>query len=479
MDTESFRRHGHEMVDWMADYLDRVETLPVRAPAKPGDIARQLPVAPPDTAEDMAAIFTDFKDIIVPGMTHWQHPSFFAYFPANSSPPAVLGEMLAATMGAQCMLWQTSPAATELETRMIDWLKQMTGLPANLTGMIQDSASSATLCAMLRARERATGGRANRTGLTGEAPLVAYCSAEAHSSIEKGAKIAGFGADQVRAIPVDESYAMRADVLAETIEADRRAGRRPVCVVACLGGTGVGANDPLREIGEICRREDIFLHVDAAWAGSFLLLPECRRMLDGVEFADSFVFNPHKILLSGLECTAFYVRDPDDYVRTFANQPAYLTSREGDQVIDYRDWGVQLGRRFRALRLWLVIRSYGVEGLQAMLRQHLELAAAAEAWVREAADFELVTTRNLSLFNFRYHPAGLDDEARLAQLNRRLLEQLNDSGEVYFTQNEVDGRYTIRWSIGQRQTELRHVEAAWQIIQQTARTLPIGEDEDA
>ena len=471
MNPEEFRKHAHVMVDWMADYMTGVEAYPVRAQTAPGDIAAQLPKQPPELAEPMEEIFTDFKSTILPGITHWQHPSFFAYFPANSSPPSVLAEMLTASLGAQCMLWQTSPAATELETLMMDWLRQMTGLPEGLHGVIQDSASGAILCALLTARERVTGWKVNAEGMTGSAPLVAYTSQQAHSATEKGAKIAGFGKANVRLIETDDNFAMRPEALRAAIEEDREAGRIPTCVVASMGTTGVGAVDPLRPIGEICQEFEVFLHVDAAWGGSALILPEERWMSDGVELVDSLVFNPHKWLMTNFDCSAHYVRDPDALIRTLSILPEFLKSREQGEVIDYRDWSVPLGRRFRALKLWFVIRSHGVDGLREILRKHIALARETEAWVAGAKDFEIVAPRSLSLFNFRYKPLGVEGPAELDRLNEALLHRLNDDGSTYFTQNRVRGAYAIRWAIGQTNTERRHVEAAWKIIQDFARAL--------
>jgi aromatic-L-amino-acid decarboxylase len=471
MNPSEFRRHAHAFVDWMADYLEQVETYPVRAQVKPGEITSRLPAAPPERGEPMERIFADFRSVVLPGITHWQHPSFFAYFQANSSPPSVLAEMLTATLAAQCMLWQTSPAATEMETRVLDWLRQMLGLPEGFAGVIQDSASSAILCAILTARERATGWRANEDGVGAVERLTVYCSTETHSSIEKDVKIAGLGRRNLRKIPVDERFAMRPDALEAEIAKDLAAGAKPACVVATLGTTGVGAVDPLRPIGEVCRSHGVWLHVDAAWAGSALVLPEQRWMIDGIEHADSFVMNPHKWLLTNFDCSAYFVRDPDALVRTFEIVPAYLKTRERGQVIDYRDWGVPLGRRFRALKLWFVIRSYGVEALRRMIAAHIDLAREAEQWIDAAEDVELMAPRSLSLLNFRYHPRGVDDPAELDRLNERLLEALNDSGELYLTQNRVRGAYAIRLVIGQRSTERRHVEAAWTKIQGTARAL--------
>ena len=470
MDAEEFRAHAHAVVDWMADYMDGgVEAFPVRARTAPGDIAARLPEDPPEEGEPMDAILADFREILLPGVTHWRHPGFYAYFPANAGPPSVLAEMLTAALGVNCMLWQTSPAGTELETRALDWLRRLSGLPEGLHGVIQDSASGAILCALLTARERATGGRANADGMAAGPPLAVYTSEQAHSATEKGAKIAGYGKANVRLVETDARFAMRPEALAAAIAADRAAGIVPACVVASMGTTGVGAVDPLRPIGEVCRREDVFLHVDAAWAGSALVLPEARWMADGVEYADSIVLNPHKWLMTNFDCSAHFVRDPDALVRALAILPEFLKSREGDRVIDYRDWSVPLGRRFRALKLWFVLRSYGAKGLRAVLRRHIGLAAEVEGWVRAAPDFEIVAPRSLALFNFRHRPAGIADPAALDRLNADLLERLNDGGKVYFTQNRVRGAYAIRWSIGAEATERRHVEAAWRVVRETAR----------
>jgi aromatic-L-amino-acid decarboxylase len=356
-----------------------------------------------------------------------------------------------------------------METSVLDWLRQMIGLPTGFAGVIQDSASSATLCAILTARERATDWRANQGGLCACPPLTFYCSEEAHSSVEKAVKIAGVGRQHLRLMPTDDKFAMRPEALDAAIREDRANGLVPAGVVASLGTTGVGAVDPLAPIAAICRAENLYLHVDAAWAGSALLLEEQRWMTRGVEHADSFVFNPHKWLLTNFDCSAHFVRDPDALVRTLSLLPDYLTSRATD-VIDYRDWGVPLGRRFRALKLWFVIRSYGVKRLQAMLRTHIALAAELAAQIAAEPDFELTTPANLALLTFRYRPAGMDDEA-LDRLNEQLLHTLNDDGRLYLTQTRVRDRYVIRFAIGQRTTAREHVQRAWQLIQQTARGL--------
>jgi aromatic-L-amino-acid/L-tryptophan decarboxylase len=471
MDLDEFRRHGHRLVDWMADYLADVGQYPVRAQVRPGEIAARLPAAPPADGEPLEQIFADFECDVLPGMTHWQHPSFFAYFPANASPPSVLAEMLTATLGAQCMLWQTSPAATEMETRVLDWLRQMMGLPEGFVGVIQDTASAATLCAVLVARERATDWRTNDDGLNDAPPLVFYTSEEAHSSVEKAVKIAGLGRQALRLIATGADFAMRPEQLEATIREDRANGRRPAGVVATLGTTGVGAVDPLGPIGAICREHGLYLHVDAAWAGSALLLEEQRWMSEGVAAADSLVVNPHKWLLTNFDCSAHFVRDPDALVRTFSILPDYLKSRETGAVIDYRDWGVPLGRRFRALKLWFVLRGYGVLRLQAMLRDHIAWTGELAEWIRAAPDFELTSPPSLALLTFRYRPPEIAAEETLDRLNEHLLHALNDGGRLYLTQTRVRGRYVIRFAIGQLYTRRAHVERAWQVITATARDL--------
>jgi len=475
VDIEEFRKHAHAFADWMADYLAHVEDYPVRAQVRPGEVAARLPAQPPQAAEPMAAIFADFEAAILPGMTHWQHPSFFAYFPANSSPPSVLAEMLTATLAAQGMLWETSPAATELETRVLDWLRGMLGLPEGFAGVIQDTASTATLTALLTARERATGWRASEDGLAALGNdglrLTVYASQESHSSVEKAATLAGFGRRFLRAIPTDPSHAMAPEALERAIAEDLAQGLTPAAAVATLGTTGVGAVDPLAPIARICRAHGLWLHVDAAWAGSALILPEHRWMTAGVEAADSFVVNPHKWLFTNFDCSAYYVRDAAALTRTFAIAPPYLATREGAQVIDYRDWGIALGRRFRALKLWFVIRSYGVEGLREKVAAHIDWAQELARQVEASDDFELVAPPSLALFNFRYRPSGLADEAALDDLNRRLLERLNDSGRLYLTRNLVKGRFALRFAVGQTSTARTHVQEAWRRIAETARGL--------
>lgn len=470
MNSSDFRKNAHEIIDWIADYMDTARDYPVRSQVTPGEVRAQLPEAPPMAAEGFDKVMTDFKDIIMPGVTHWQHPRFFAYFPANVAPASQLAEMLISALGINAMLWETSPAATELEEAMMDWLKGMLDLPRAWSGVIQDTASSATFCAVLAARERATDWQVNETGLQNAPAMAFYTSAEAHSSLEKAIKMAGLGKASIRLVPTDGNHAMQPTALAAMMEEDRKAGIIPAMVMATVGSTSVGAADPLKAIGVIARANKAYFHVDAAWAGSAMICPEFRYLLDGVESADSFVFNPHKWMGVQFDCTAHFVRDRDTLVRTLTILPVYLETREGDQVTDYRDWGVQLGRRMRALKLWFVIRLQGVEGLQAMFRNHVAWATDLARTIRVADNFELVTGPNLSLLSFRYCPPGKDEE-EIDALTEQLLTAVNDDGFTYLTRTKVDGRPVIRFQIGQVQTVWEDVEAAWNRVMELAQEL--------
>jgi aromatic-L-amino-acid decarboxylase len=460
MKNEDFRRAGYQFVDWIADYFENIEKYPVLAKIEPGDIKNMIPAVPPARREALEEIFQDFESKILPGITHWQHPGWFAYFPANNSPASVLGELLTAGLGVQGMVWQTSPAAAELEEVVLDWLRQMVGLPPGFAGVIQDTASTATLCALLSARERATGFEANESGL-GQ-PLVVYGSEEAHSSVDKGVRIAGFGKRNYRRIPTDDRFALIPEKLDEAISRDLEAGLVPACVVATVGTTSSGAVDPLRAIGAICGKHGIWFHVDAAWAGTAAILPEKRWVLEGAELADSLVFNPHKWMLTNFDCSAYFVRDPGALIRTFEVHPEYLRTGVDAKVKNYRDWGIQLGRRFRALKLWFVVRSYGVEGLQEMVREHIRLAGLFKDFVEADGRFELMAPADLALVCFRLRDGRA--EAELNDLNRRFLERINAAGPIFLTHTTLRGRYTIRFVVGQRTTEERHVRGAWDLI---------------
>ncbi len=471
MDIPEFREQAHKLVDWMADYLENVRQYPVKSQVQPKEILGKLPLSPPSDGESFDSIFRDFENIIVPGMTHWQHPSFFAYFPANSSPPSVLGEMLTATLAAQCMIWQTSPAAAELEERVMQWLRDMIGLPESFTGVIQDTASTATLCSILTAREQVSDFKLNETGLSGAPKYAVYASSETHSSIEKDVKIAGIGREYLRKIEVDSSFAMNPSSLEEAIERDKKNGVVPLCVVATIGTTGSTAVDPIRRIGETCKKHGVWLHVDAAFAGTALLIPEMRWMSDGVELADTFVFNPHKWMFTNFDCSAYFVKDPGALIRTFEILPEYLKTREGSRVNNYRDWGIPLGRRFRALKLWFVIRSYGVAGLQAMVRNHLAMAKSLAKQIESSEDFEMLAPLSVNLICFRYHPKGTDDDTELNRINEELLEKINATGKLYMTHTKLNGRYTLRFVAAQTQVTQEDVDRGWEVIQQVARGL--------
>jgi aromatic-L-amino-acid/L-tryptophan decarboxylase len=466
MTPEEFRRYGHTVVDWIADYQSRVESFPVLSQVRPGEIRASLPAGPPAQGEPFDALLKDVERLILPGVTHWQSPNFFAYFPCNASGPGILGDLLSAGLGVQGMLWSTSPACTELETHVMDWLVGMLGLPEKFLssstggGVIQDTASSAALCALLAARERATDYVSNKKGCDGR--LVAYASTQTHSSLEKAMMIAGMGVENLRLIEVDENFAMRPDALARQIEADRRGGLTPCFVCATVGTTSSNAMDRIAAIGEIGRRENLWLHVDAAMSGTAMLCPEFRHLQNGVELADSYDFNPHKWMFTSFDCSCFWVADRKALIRTLSILPEYLRNQatESGAVIDYRDWHIQLGRRFRSLKLWFVIRHYGVEGLQHHIRQHVRLAQQFADWVRKDDRFELAAPVPLNLVCFR-HKDG--DEA-----NQSIMDHLNRSGDLFVTHTKLNGKLTLRLCVGQTHTGARHVEKAWERIREEA-----------
>jgi len=466
MTPDEFRRHGSEVVEWIARYMERVEELPVLSRVAPGEVRAQLPPHPPEEGEPFDAVLADLDRIVVPGLTHWQSPGFFAYFPSNGSGPAILGELLSAGLGVQGMLWSTSPACTELETHVMDWLVEALGLPREFRsdgpggGVIQDTASSAVLCAILAARERTSGGATNARG--GDGTLTVYCSTQTHSSVEKGVAVAGIGVDNLREVEVDAAFAMRPAALAEAIAADRAAGKRPSCVVATVGSTSSNAIDPVAAIAEICAREGVWLHVDAAMSGTAALCPELRFIHAGVERADSYCFNPHKWMLTTFDCSAFWVRDRRPLLAALSILPEYLrnAASASGAVIDYRDWHIQLGRRFRALKLWMVLRWYGLAGLRAMVRSHVELAHRFAGWVERDADWETAAPVPLNLVCFR-HRAG--DE-----VNQRAMDAVNASGAAYLTHTRLDGKLTLRLCVGQARTEAHHVERVWELLRAAA-----------
>jgi aromatic-L-amino-acid decarboxylase len=469
MSPDDFRRHGHAVIDWIADYYSRIESFPVLSRVQPGQIRASLPPSAPVRGEEFDAILKDVEKLILPGITHWQSPNFYAYFPCNASGPAILGDLLSSGFGVQGMLWATSPACTELETHVLDWLVPMLGLPEKFLststggGVIQDTASSSSLCALLAGRERATQYLSNRQGCNGK--LVAYCSTQTHSSVEKAAKVAGLGAENLRAIAVDQNFAMRPDELSRQIGQDKADGRIPCFVCATVGTTSSNAIDPVPEIASVCREHGVWLHVDAAMSGTAALCPEFRHTHQGVEFADSYCFNPHKWMFTNFDCDVFYIADRKALIQTLSVLPEYLRNQatESGAVIDYRDWHIPLGRRFRALKLWFVIRHYGIEGLQHHVRQHVALAQQFAEWVRQDDRFELAAPVPLNLVCFRLKAGDAANQALLGHLNR--------SGELYLTHTKLNDRFALRLSVGQTNTQERHVKKAWELIQKAAESV--------
>lgn len=465
MDRTDYRHWAHRAADWSADYLETLPERPVRPPVAPGETAAKLADAPPEEAEAMEAIFADFERIVPDAMTHWQHPRFLAYFPANAAPASMIADQLATAMAAQCMLWQTSPAATEMEGRMVDWLRQAVGLPDAFTGTLQDSATTATLCAVLTMRERATGWAASQDGLAGGPQLRIYASPQNHSSIDKAVRLAGIGEAnlvKVATRPERGFHGMDPDALAAAIRADRTAGHVPAGVIACAGGTSIGAFDPVAEAVAAAHAEDLFVHVDAAWAGSAMICPDFRSLWHGTEDADSIVFNPHKWLGAQFECSAHFVRDPEALVRTVGFRPTYLQTLGQDGVVNYNEWSVPLGRRFRALKVWFLLRAYGLEGLRERIRNHVDWARMASERIAAVPGLEVVTGPVLSLFTFAHRDGD--------QATRLLLERLNDDGRVYLTQTLHEGRFLIRLVTGQFDQRREDVEAACKVIAELART---------
>ena len=462
-----FRKHGHAMVDWIADYLEGIERHPVQTAVPPGWVRARLPDAPPEAGEPWERIAADVDRVIVPAITHWQHPGFFGYFPANASGPSILGELLSAGLGVQGMMWSTSPACTELETHVMDWMCGMLGLPGHFMssgpggGVIQDTASSATLCAVVAARERATGFAGTGPGLQGAGgagPLVAYASAEAHSSIEKDLRIAGIGAANLRPVPVRADRSMDPVAFASMVRDDLRDGRRPFLCVAAVGTTSTHAVDPVRALAATCAAHGLWLHVDAAHLGIAALCPEFRGIHDGVELADSYCVNPHKWMLVNFDCDAFWVRDRATLVRALSVLPEYLrnAATEGGKVIDYRDWQVPLGRRFRALKLWFTIRHHGVRGLQDLVRRHVALAGSLRGRVAAEPSLEPVCPTPWSLVCLRHRDGDAATQA--------IIDRVNASGTCFVSHTRVEGRLVMRVSIGAPAVAARHVDALWDLI---------------
>lgn len=467
MDQDAFKQWSLKAAEWGVEYRASLNDRSVRAQTKPGDILNALPLAPPEGAEAMEAIFEDFERMIVPGITHWQHPRFFAYFPGNAAPVSVVAEYLVSAMAAQCMLWQTSPAATELETRVMEWLRQAIGLPDGFTGVIQDSASSATLVATLIMRERALGWSGNSAGLAGQKQLRIYCSGQVHSSIDRAIWVSGIGSENLIRIPVQGALrCMDIGKLEAAIVADIVAGHKPAGIIACVGGTSVGATDDIAAVCGVAKKFDLYVHVDAAWAGSAMICPEFRHYWAGIAEADSIVFNPHKWLGAQFDCSAHFVRDPAALVRTLAIQPEYLKTHGAEGIINYSEWSVPLGRRFRALKIWFLIRAHGLEGLRQMIRNHVAWSEKLAQRLKATADFEISSELMLSLFSFRHVPREVPD---LDQHNLDLVKAINDDGRIYLTQTKLDGHFVIRFQAGTFAMTETDADIAYDVIVEMAK----------
>jgi len=469
MDDKAFRDWSRRAADWGADYRESLPERPVRPRIEPGAVFHSIEAVPPEQPESMDAIFADFEEKIVPGMTHWQHPRFFAYFPANAAPVSVVAEYLVSAMAAQCMLWQTSPAATELETRTVDWMRQALGLPQEYSGVIQDSASSATLAAVLTMREKALDWQGNSKGLAGQKPVRVYSSDQVHTSVDRAIWVAGIGEENLVRIPTGGRWrSMDIAALEAAIIADREAGLLPAGIVACVGGTSTGGTDDIAAVAGVARRHRLYLHVDAAWAGSAMICPEFRHFWTGVEQADSIVFNPHKWLGAQFDCSIQFLRDPASHVRTLAIKPDYLKTQGHDGIVNYSEWSVPLGRRFRALKLWFLLRAHGLENLRTMIRNHVDWSQALAARLAREPDFEIVTEPMLSLFSFRHRgSAGTDADAH----NLALVEAINDDGRIYLTRTGVEGHVAIRFQAGSFETTEADVAGAFDVITEIARRL--------
>jgi aromatic-L-amino-acid/L-tryptophan decarboxylase len=475
MNTEEFRRVGHELIDWIADYREQVSrgAFPVIPNVSPGSVRRALPAAPPAEPQPMASVLSDLNEIILPACSHWLSPRFFGYFPSNGSLSAVLGDYVSTGLGQLGLNWQASPALTELEEVTLDWFRQMLGLSESWSGVIQDSASTGALVALICARERATSHAATRGGLQAVgSPLTVYTSGHSHSSVDKAALMAGFGRENVRVLPVDEQFSMRPDALDDFIRKDRAAGLQPCAVVATTGSTAVTAIDPLSAIAEVAKSHGLWMHVDAAMAGSAMILPECRHLWEGVEGADSLVVNPHKWLGASFDCSTYFVRDPQHLVRVMSTNPSYLRTAADSHVKNFRDWGIPLGRRFRALKMWFLIREQGVSGLQVRLRRDIGHAQWLAAQIDATAPWKRVAPVPLQTVCVRYEAPGLNGDA-LDTHTLAWARRINESGVAYLTPAILDGRWMVRVAFGGEATEHKHVVELWELMQQQAARINV------
>ena len=469
IEPKDFKQRSNEIIQWIDHYLNQISSLPVKSQVAPGEIYNKIPDQAPQHSEPLEEIMDDLNEIILPGITHWQHPNFHAYFPANNSVESIFAEFVTSAIGAQCMIWDTSPAAAELEQRMMEWLRDGMGFPPGFEGVIQDSASSATLVALITAREVKTGFSSNEAGVPDN--LRVYCSEETHSSIEKAVGVCGIGKKNLVKIEVDDQLRLIPSILEKHIKADLQKGFQPCAVVGTIGTTGTMAVDPVDEIGTLCRKYDLWFHVDAAYAGTALLLSEYRWMIKGIEKADSFVFNPHKWMFTNFDCSVYFVKNAGLLIQTFEILPEYLKTKSRGSVNDYRDWGVPLGRRFRALKLWFVLRSFGISGIEERLRSHIRLSGYFSEEVQKISNVELAMEPFLNFTSFRLHPAGMDDPQMLNSLNERFLEEMNRRGKLFLTHTKIRGLFTLRMLIGQTYVEQHHIELALEEIKSVSERI--------
>ncbi len=474
MPVEEFKKYGHQLIDWIAEYLTEIEKYPVVPNLNPGEIKKNLNENPPLKGEDFNSVLSDLDKIIVPGITHWNHPNFMAYFNSTSSSPGILAELLIAAFNMNGMIWKTSPVSTELEPAVLNWLRDMLSIPKNFWGIIYDTASVSSMHAIAAAREQLSNLQLRQKGMAGrnDVPkLRLYCSEHAHSSIEKGAITLGIGIDGIRKINVDEIFRMIPGELQKAIEEDKKNGWLPFCAVATIGTTSTTSIDPLKEIAKICNENNIWLHVDAAYGGTAAVLPEMKYIFEGLENADSIVVNPHKWMFTPIDLSAFYTKKPEILKRAFSLIPEYLKTNVDNTVENYMDYGVQLGRRFRALKLWFIIRYFGVEGIQNRIREHINLAKKFSGWLKGDNRFEILAPVPFSVICFRYHPKDVKDENQLNKLNEKLLNKINETGELFLSHTKLNGKFTIRIAISGLRTEERHVKKAWELIQNKANLL--------
>ena len=469
MKKKEFKINSKNTLDWMVDYFNELNKYPVKSKVKPRDIFNKIPKIPPKKGQNFSVILDDFKNIILPGMTHWQHPNFHAFFPANNSYPSILAEMIISTIGAQCMIWETSPAAAELEEKVIDWLKNEMGIPKNWSGVINDTASSGTLTSLLTAREVISNYTVNKKGLNNN-NFIVYTSKEAHSSVEKAIKIIGIGKNNLIKIDTNDDLSMNTKDLEYKIKKDIDLNKTPLAIISTFGTTGTVSLDPINKISLIAKKYNIWHHIDAAYAGSALIIKKYQKHIKNIHLADSFLFNPHKWMLTNFDCSIYFVKNKEALIKTFEIFPEYLKTKSKN-VNNYKDWGIQLGRRFRSLKLWFVIRSYGIDGIKKILKKHIKLAKLINEKIEKSYDFEITAKRNFNMVNFRFKPIKINDENKLDILNKKLLKKLNNSGKVYLSHTKINSVFSLRMPIGNTLSKKKHVLSSWNLIKNTARSI--------